>query len=61
MSRALLLPVLFVFLAPPAPAADAPKESLRDYIVRSTGRTAYGVYVRDKKAGWEVDEVQLAQ
>ncbi len=61
MSRAFWLPALFVFLAPPAPAADAPPESLHDYIVRSTGRTAYGIYVRDKKAGWEVDEVQLAQ
>ncbi len=61
MSRVLWLPVLFVFLAPPAPAADAPRESLKDYIVRSTGRTAYGIYVGGKKAGWEVDEVRLAQ
>ena len=61
MSRVLWLPVLFVFLAPPAPAAEAPQESLKDYIVRSAGSTAYGIYVGDKKAGWEVDEVRLAR
>ncbi len=61
MSRVFWLPVLFVFLAPPAPAAEAPKESLKDYITRSVGRTAYGIYVGGKKGGWEVDEVQLAQ
>jgi hypothetical protein len=61
MSRALWLPVVFVFLAPPASAADAPRESLKEYIARSVGRTAYGIYVGGKKAGWEVDEVQLTQ
>ena len=61
MSRVLWLPVLFVFLAPPAPAAEAPKESLKDYIARSASRTAYGIYVGGKKAGWEVDEVQLGK
>jgi hypothetical protein len=61
MSRARYLPVLFLFLAPPALVAEAPKESLKEYVVRSTGRTAYGIYVRDKKGGWEVDEVQLGK
>jgi transglutaminase superfamily protein len=62
MSRALCLPVLFLLLAPPAPAAEAPpQESLKDYVVRSAGRTAYGIYVNGKKAGWEVDEVQLGK
>ena len=62
MSRFLCLPVLFLLLVAPAPAAEAPpKESLRDYIVRSTSRTAYGIYVGQKKAGWEVDEVKLGK
>jgi hypothetical protein len=63
MSRALRLPALFVLLclAPAARAAEAPAESLKDYIVRSTSRTAYGIYVGDKKAGWEVDEVRLGK
>jgi len=63
MSRAFRLPalLLFLFLAPPAPAAEAPAESLKDYIVRSTSRTAYGIYIGDKKAGWEVDEVLLGK
>jgi Transglutaminase-like superfamily len=62
MSRFLCLPVLFLFLAPLAPAVEAPpKESLRDYIVHSTSRTAYGIYVGQKKAGWEVDEVKLGK
>jgi hypothetical protein len=60
MSRVLSLLALVVLL-PLAPAAEAPKDSLRDYALKSVGRTAYGIYVGTKKAGWEVDEVKLGK
>jgi Transglutaminase-like superfamily len=60
MSRVLSLLILIV-LSPLAPAAEAPKESLRDYTLKSASRTAYGIYVGTKKAGWEVDEVKLGK
>jgi Transglutaminase-like superfamily len=60
MSRVLSLFILVVLL-PLAPAAEAPKDTLRDYALKSVGRTAYGIYVGTKKAGWEVDEVKLGK
>jgi hypothetical protein len=60
MSRVLSLLTLVVLL-PLAPAAEAPKDSLRDYALKSVSRTAYGIYVGTKKAGWEVDEVKLGK
>ena len=60
MSRVLSLSALLVFLVPYAPA-EAPRESLRDYVVRGANRTAYGTYVGNKKAGWEVDEIKLGK
>ncbi len=50
-----------VVLLPLAPAAETPKESLRDYALKGVGRTAYGIYIGLKKAGWEVDEVKLGK
>ncbi len=54
---------LLVLIAVPAlaPAEAPPKESLRDYVVKSVGRTAYGVYVGGKKAGWDIEEVKLGK
>jgi hypothetical protein len=59
MSRVLSLFLLAI--VPSFAPAEAPKESLRDYTLRSAGRTAYGIYVGGKKAGWEVDKVELGQ
>ena len=58
MSRVLGLSALLVLLAPPA-WAESPSQSLRDYVVQGANRTAYGIYVGNKKAGWEVDEIKL--
>jgi len=60
MFRVLSLLTLVV-LVPLAPAAETPKQSLRDYTLKSVGRTAYGIYVGAKKAGWEVDEVKMGK
>ncbi len=60
MSRVLSLSALLVFLAPYAPA-ETPAQSLRDYVVQGANRTAYGIYVGNKKAGWEVDEIKLGK
>lgn len=40
--------------------ADEPG-SLVDYVKKSAGRTAHGLYVLGKKAGWGIDEVKLGK
>jgi hypothetical protein len=62
MPRFFTLPVLLFVVAPlTAVEAPAPKQSLKDYVVKSAARTAYGVYVGKKKAGWEIDELKLGK
>jgi hypothetical protein len=62
MSRALFLPILLGLIASPARADDAPaKESLKEYVLKSQGRHAYGLYVTKKKAGWEIDETKIGK
>ena len=56
-----VLSLLILVVLSPLASAEAPKESLRDYALRSVGRTAYGIYVGSKKAGWEIDEVKLGK
>ncbi len=61
MSRVLSLSALLLFLVPCYAPAETPAQSLRDYVVQGANRTAYGIYVGNKKAGWEVDEVKLGK
>src|SRR6185503_13466550 len=42
------------------PPATAPT-SLRDFVVKTGGRQAYGLYLNNKKIGWMVAEVKLTQ
>ncbi|MCE9544305.1 MAG: hypothetical protein K8T25_02110 [Planctomycetia bacterium] len=63
MAPAVAAPVATPASAAPAAAAPAPaaNETLRDFIKRSQGRYAYGLYVQDKKIGWSVDETRLGE
>jgi transglutaminase-like putative cysteine protease len=62
MPRFLAIPLLLCLVAPPARAQDAPaKESLKEYVLKSQGRHAYGLYVATKKAGWEIDEIKIGR
>jgi hypothetical protein len=60
MNLRALLTVAWCVLAVAWCRADAPA-TLVDYVKKSAGRTAHGLYVLGKKAGWGVDEVKLGQ
>jgi hypothetical protein len=60
MSRPLAVLLLLGWCTSPLPARDVrPQPSLRDYVLKSQGRSAYGLYVNKKKTGWEVEEFKL--
>jgi hypothetical protein len=62
MSRFFTLPVVLLLFVTPLRADDAPaKDSLKEYVLKSQGRHAYGLYVTTKKAGWEIDEIKIAK
>ncbi len=56
-SRAFVLCLLFSVIS--GASAEEKTESLHDYAVRTAGRQAYGLYMRDKKAGWMIYESKL--
>jgi transglutaminase-like putative cysteine protease len=41
--------------------ASNPDQPLRQFVIESRGRQAYGVYVFDKKVGWLVEEIGLGK
>jgi hypothetical protein len=42
-----------------APAAESGPGSLRDYVLKTQSRQAYGVYFRGRKLGWAIGESRL--
>src|SRR5438128_299024 len=57
MSRVISFGLFFCFFLRPLAADQRPaQESLRDWAVKNQARQAYGVYIKDRKIGWFLDE-----
>jgi Transglutaminase-like superfamily len=61
MSRVLAAPLLLCLFVPPLPARDVGQGSLRDYVLKSQVRLAYGEYIRKTKVGWKTEEMKLGR
>src|SRR6516165_6512752 len=59
MTRALAAPLLLCLFVPPLPARDVGQGSLRDYVLKSQVRLAYGEYIKNTKVGWKTEEMKL--
>jgi hypothetical protein len=55
-------PILYVaMLAAPPPGPEAPAPVLRAFAKKSTGRFAYGIYLKNKKVGWMIEDRKLGK
>jgi hypothetical protein len=55
-------PVLFVaMLVAPPPGPSAPASALRAFAKKSEGRFAYGIYLKNKKVGWMIEDRKMAK
>jgi hypothetical protein len=61
MTRALAAPLLLCLFVPPLPARDVGQGSLRDYVLKSQVRLAYGEYIKNTKVGWKTEEMKLGK
>lgn len=62
MTRSIAVGV-YVCLLVPLVVADQkrPAQSLRDWAMRNQARQAYGIYIKDRKIGWFVDEATIGK
>jgi hypothetical protein len=65
LRRSTVVALLCLFLSPVsiglAEKKEAVTESLRAYVLKKQSRQAYGVYVKDTKTGWMIDDFKLGK
>jgi hypothetical protein len=61
MTRLLAAPLLLCLFVPPLPARDARPQSLREYVLKSQVRLAYGEYIKNTKVGWKTEEMKFGK